>query len=72
MTAGIDVIDINGKARKVEYAKRVLHRVPDGRGVMHDSYYVEVVLIGRHDRRWKEWWPFDDFMKANPGFMPEC
>jgi len=65
------VIDINGKEREVQYAKRILHKVPDNKGVMHDSYYVEVVIIGRVGE-WKEWWPEDDFMKNNPGFLLEC
>jgi hypothetical protein len=62
------IIDINGKEREVEYAKRIPHQVPDAQGVMYTSFYVEVLIIGPRGPR-VEWYPIEDFMAKNPGVI---
>jgi len=62
------VIDVNGKERDVASIKRMSQQIPDvvNGGIAAAKEYVEVEIIGRTGRRWKEWYPLEDFRKQNP------
>lgn len=31
--------------------------------------YVEVIIVGKTGREWKEWYPLEEFEKLNPGIL---
>lgn len=62
----IEFYDVNGRKRKAESVKVIAHEVPNAiTGEMVTEYYVEVVIAG-NVRKWKEWYPLEDFRKRNP------
>lgn len=58
-------INDDGKERKVEYVKEIIHQVPDIYGNIVDEEYVEIMVIGKN-WNWKKWIPLEDFKKENP------
>jgi len=60
------VIDINDKEREVESIKKYMFGFADKDGVPREEPYVEVVIVGRSGRRWKEWWPYAVYKEKNP------
>ena len=62
------VIDLNGKERKIESIKVILHDVTDaiGEGVVSEEY-VEVEVVGKQST-WTEWWSLAEFKDNNPDF----
>ena len=62
------VIDINGKERDITSVKKTCIKVPDAlhKDVFIKKDYAEVVIIGHFGRTWKEFYPLEDFKKANP------
>ena len=64
----MEIIDINGKKRNVLSVKRITQQIPDAvnGGIATTREYVEVKIIGRTGRKWKEWYPLDRFKELNP------
>lgn len=61
------IIDTNNKERNVKYIKKFIDSERDSiSGEMISKDYVEVEIIG-NSMNWKQWYPFDDFIKFNPG-----
>ena len=62
------IIDINGKEREALSVKRMINQIPDAinGGIATTRILVEVVIIGRTGRAWKEWYPIDKFKELNP------
>ena len=59
------IIDINGRERIIQYARVVKHTRMDLVNGEITVRYIEVLIMGKQ-RKWKEWYPFTDFMEANP------
>lgn len=65
------ITDINGKKRKVEYARKILHDSVDAvTGLQIKEPFVEVVIIGKQNT-WTEWYPLEEFLDYNPDFKLE-
>lgn len=62
------IIDINGKEREVLTIKRTTQQIPDAinGGIATTKEYVEVVIIGKKGRMWKEWYDLQRFKELNP------
>ena len=60
------IIDINGKEKNAITVKRIIHQVKDINGEDVPTEYVECQIEGRTKRRWPEWIPLAEFVKANP------
>jgi len=65
------VIDINGKEREVQSIKRITF--PIRNAITGDTFsnreYVEVVIVGKSGRVWKEFYPLEDFERLNPNVV---
>ena len=68
----MEIIDINGKRREVLSIKKVTQQIPDAvnGGIAATQVYVEVVIKGK-TRTWKEWYPLEKFLAANPNVVIE-
>ena len=67
----MDIIDINGKKRKVQSIKRMTQQIPDAvkGGIAATRIYIEVVIQGKTGRVWKEFYPLEDFERLNPNVV---
>jgi len=65
------IIDINGKERNVQSIKRITQQIPDAvkGGIATTREYIEVVIVGKGGRVWKEWYPFEQFVVLNPDMV---
>lgn len=64
------IIDINGAEKKAIWVKRVKSSIPDvvNEGMEVEEDYVEALIQGKKvERKWKEWYPLQQFQEANPG-----
>jgi hypothetical protein len=61
------IIDINNKKREVQSIKRITQQIPDAvnGGIAATKEYVEVVIMGKSGRVWKEWYPLEQFVVLN-------
>lgn len=48
--------------------KRMTQQMPDAvnGGIATTKEYVEVVILGKTGRTWKEWYPLEKFKEMNP------
>lgn len=51
--------------------KRMTQQIPDvvNGGIATTKEYVEVVIIGKTGRTWKEWYPLEKFVVMNPNLV---
>ena len=65
------IIDINGKERNVQSIKRITQQISDAvkGGIATTREYIEVVIVGKSGRVWKEWYPFERFVVLNPDMV---
>ena len=65
------IIDINGKLRTILSIKKVVS--PIRNAITGDTFsnreYVEVVIVGKSGRVWKEFYPLEDFERLNPNVV---
>ena len=62
------IVDINGKERRIVSIKRMTQQIPDtvNGGIAATKEYVEVEILGKTGRIWKEWYPLEKFKEMNP------
>jgi len=53
--------------------ERIAQQIPDAvnGGIATTKEYIEVIIIGRTGRTWKEWYPFEQFVVMNPNLVIE-
>ncbi len=60
------IVDLEGKEREVEDLKVIVHNNMDAvTGEPIQIEYVQVTVLGKY-RQWINWYPLDEFRKANP------
>jgi len=62
----MEIIDINNKKREIESIKEIAHEVIDKDGNPVNEQYIEVMIVGKSGRKWKEWYPSVIFKELNP------
>ena len=69
----MEIVDINGKKRNISSAKRMTQQIPDAvnGGMATTKEYIEVVIVGKTKRIWKEWYPLERFVVLNPKVVIE-
>ena len=67
----MEIIDVNGTKRNAISVKRVVYGVPNAitGEIIRTEEYAEVMILGKTGRKWLEWYPFEQFICANPEIM---
>jgi len=65
------IIDINNKKREVQSIKKIAVPIPNAvtGDVFTTKEYVEVVIVGKSGRVWREWYPYERFVVLNPNMV---
>lgn len=69
----LKIIDVNGKERNASTLKKVVYKVHDAvhKNELIDKTYIEAQIIGKNGRTWITWFPFEEFVVANPNLVME-